>query len=295
MSLSCSPLLRRACSALLLLFCVANQEVLASTTVIYPGPESSSGEDRRNAYVIELLGKALAQYGDKYQLREGPRGMSGIRQLHAAADRIVDVAWSLTTEEREQAMLPIRIPIDKGLIGCRLFLINKEDVIKFKAVKTVDDLRKIPLGQVHDWPDIDILRANQFNVISTSTYRGTFSMLKQKRFNYFPRSIIEIWTEKEQEEAEGLSFAIEDSLLIQYPAAYYYFVSKANPTLAHDLEEGLEMMIKNGEFDRLFNQYHGELLQKAQLNNRRIFYLKNPYLPRSAPLSRTELWLQSPR
>ena len=254
----------------------------------YIGPGSASGVDKRNDYFIELLQHALARSKKNYSLSMGSRGLSGLRQLYAVADGTVDVGWSLTTDEAEQTLLPIRIPIDKGLIGWRLLLINKDDEKVFADVKTIDDLRAMTLGQGLDWPDTPILRANHFTVQGVTNYSGIFKMLKQKRFRYFPRSILEIWGE--QEEQKAMDFSIENTLLIRYPAAFYYFVNRDNPDLAKDIEMGLEAMIRDGEFDKLFNAHYAQYIKKARLETRHVFKLDNPYLPKATPLNRQELW-----
>ncbi|MES2822410.1 MAG: hypothetical protein V4732_02325 [Pseudomonadota bacterium] len=254
----------------------------------YLGPGSLVGEDKRNDYYIELLQKALARTGKQYVFERATRGLSGSRQLYTVADGSVDVGWSVSTDEKEKTLRPIRIPIDKGLIGWRLLLINKDDARLFADIKSINDLRSIRLGQGQDWADTFILRANQFNVEGVSTYDGMFKMLKQKRFRYFPRSIMEIWSEVD--EHKDLNLAIENTILIHYPAAFYYFVSTENLSLAQDIEAGLEAMIKDGEFDKVFNKYHAQRIINANLDRRRIYKLNNPYLPKATPLNRSELW-----
>jgi hypothetical protein len=254
----------------------------------YLGPGSLVGEDKRNDYYIELLQKALARTGKHYIFEQATRGLSGSRQLYTVADGSVDVGWSLSTDEKEKTLRPIRIPIDKGLIGWRLLLINKDDAKLFADIKSINDLRSIRLGQGQDWADTLILRANHFNVEGVSTYDGMFKMLKQKRFRYFPRSIMEIWSEVD--EHKDLNLAIEGTILIHYPAAFYYFVSTENLALARDIETGLEAMIRDGEFDKIFNKYHAQRIKNAKLDQRRVYKLNNPYLPKATPLNRSELW-----
>lgn len=271
----------------------AGQAEPSVINIRYIGPGSIEGEDKRNDHYIELLKHALARTGKRYSFEMGPRGLSGLRQLYAVADGTVDVGWSLTTPSIEESLIPIRIPLDKGLIGWRLFLINKDDAQLFNDIKKVDELRKITLGQGLDWPDTQILRANNFAVQGVSTYSGIFKMLKQKRIRYFPRSILEIWAEVDEQ--KELDLAIEDTLSIRYPAAFYFFIRKENPELAHDIESGLEAMIKDGEFDRIFNKNYAHLIAKAHLERRQTFILDNPSLPKETPLNRPELWFDFPK
>lgn len=265
----------------------------AEIKVRYLGQGSLEGEDKRNDYYVELLQKALARSGKYYTFEKGSRGLSGLRQLYAIANGTVDVGWTLSTEENEKLLVPIRIPIDKGLVGWRLLMINKEDEKLFKNIKSIDDLRQIRSGQGQDWIDTAILRANQFNVEGVSTYEGIFKMLKQKRIRYFPRSIMEI--SAEIEEHKDLDLTIEPTLLIHYPAAIYFVVNVEKSALAKDIESGLKAMIKDGEFNKLFEKYNAQSIKKANLNQRHLYHLNNPYLPKVTPINQPELWFDVKR
>ena len=48
----------------------------------------------------------------------GAPGAAGL----ASSQGTVDICWTMSTDERETQILPIRIPIDKGLIGWRIAL-----------------------------------------------------------------------------------------------------------------------------------------------------------------------------
>ncbi len=196
----------------------------------------------------------------------------------------------MTSEAREQALRPIRIPIDKGLLGWRLFLIKKSNAASFTKVKTLDDLRKLQAGQGHDWPDTEILRHNGLNVQTNTSYEGLFRMLEAKRFDYFPRSVIEIWDEQNAFGLEDLE--IEKGVILYYPTAFYFFVNKEDRTLARAIETGLNNAIQNGKFEKLFQQTYGDVLQRAHMRTRTRLQLANPLLPKATPLGRKELWMQ---
>ena len=61
--------------------------------------------------------------------------------------------------------------------------------------------------------------------------------------------------------------------------------------LSNALEKGMETIIQNGEFDKLFYEYHGNFIKKAQLEDRIIIKLDNPILPVKTPLNNKRLWL----
>lgn len=202
----------------------------------------------------------------------------------------LDLIATMTTSEREKKLLPVYIPVFKGLLGYRIFIINKRDQEKFSAVKTLGDLKKFVAGQGHDWPDTQILRSNGIPVVTSSNYPGMFSMLQSGRFDYFPRGVHEPWREVKTHKDKGL--VVERTLLLQYTSPYYYFVRKDNHQLADRIERGLRLAVKDGSYDHLFYN-HPEtknIFESAHIEERRIFSLRNPFLSQETPLSDKELW-----
>jgi hypothetical protein len=66
--------------------------------------------------------------------------------------------------------IPASAPaIDKGLLGYRMFLVRDADLPRF-AVRTLDDLRKLRVGQGKDWIDVPILRKAGFPVVEGTSY-----------------------------------------------------------------------------------------------------------------------------
>lgn len=278
---------RKAASALLglCLACLATVSLAAKTVVTYPKQESANG------YPAQVLRLALQEAGIDFDLNPSDTPMPQGRALQQlASGENVNVVWSMTSKERELKLRPIRIPIDKGLLGWRLFLINKASAATFAKVKTLSDLRKLQAGQGHDWPDTEILRFNGLPVQGSASYEGLFKMLRAQRFDYFPRSIIEIWDE--QKAFGGTDFEIEKTVLLHYPTALYFFVNKNDRALAKAIETGLNTAIQNGKFDKLFQQNYGDVLQRAHVHSRTQLQLTNPLLPLATPLERKELWIQ---
>ena len=71
----------------------------------------------------------------------------------------------------------ILIPLDKGLIGYRVFLINKDRQPEFSAITTLEELKHLKVGQGLSWADVEVWRANGFDVIEGSNYNGLFHMV----------------------------------------------------------------------------------------------------------------------
>jgi len=261
----------------------------AQTSVVYPRQIHTDNET--TTYPVKLLKLILQYSNENYTLKKSSLKLLQGRALQELEqNQIVDVVWSMTSIQREKNLIPIRIPIYKGLIGARLLLVNNKDASKFNKVTAKKDLLKFYAGQGHDWPDTNILKFNNVPAITGANYEGLFRMLRLDRFNYFPRSIIEIWDEAKVHQNEDI--IIDPRLLIHYPTATYFFVNKNNQKLASDLKNGFSKIIKNGKFDKLFYQYHGDFIKKANLENRVIIKLDNPILPLKTPLDKKKLWFQ---
>ncbi len=253
-------------------------------------------KDFRNIYKIELLKLALSKtektYGP-FELQKTKTKMQQDRCLKSLARRkYVDVVWSMTSIEREKELLPIRIPLQKGLLGHRIFIINQKDQPKFDKIRNFEDLQNLTAGQGHDWPDTIILRTNKLKVVTSSSYDGLFNMLKIDRFDYFPRGVTEPWSEVEAR--KDLNLVVEKKILLRYRAPEYFFVNNNNTQLAKRLEEGLRMAIKDGSFDEVFHKDPDviNVLKYAKIHNRMVFDLDNPFLPSLTPVNDKSLWLQ---
>jgi len=259
----------------------------AATVLRYPRSEPRAAPSEH--YPVRLLRMALERSRHKYVLQSTPLMMRQSRALlELQSGRILDVMWTMTSREREQDLLPIRIPLDRGLIGWRLLLIRKSDTARFAAIRKAEELRAMTALQGHDWPDTDILRANGFQVQTASDYAGMFGMLATDRVDYFPRATFEIWDEAKAHAKEGL--VVAPGLALYYPSAFYYFVNKRNLALAADIERGMALMLADGSYEKLFNEYFGAMIERAALAKRRVFNLRNPLLPEATPLARREFW-----
>ncbi|MDX5373063.1 MAG: transporter substrate-binding domain-containing protein [Pseudomonadaceae bacterium] len=205
-------------------------------------------------------------------------------------DGSLQLMWSMTSKAREASLLPVRIPIYKGLIGWRVPLVRREDKHWLSRVQGLDDLKPMRFGQRADWPDTRILRGNGLQVITSQSYESLFRMLDAGRFDLFPREVVVAWHEQAQATRDGLALEVDEHIVIHYPTAFYFFTSRARADLAEAIEQGLEAMIADGSFDALFRQHHGATLERARLEQRRRIELNNPELPAQTPFQREELW-----
>ena len=277
----------------LLLASLLTPPLLADNSGTLRYPRRADGDEFRSAYALAQLQLALDKAGSPLRLEPSHYSMEQERALvNLEHNDRLDIAWSMTSIEREQRLLAVRIPLDKGLFGWRLALLPKNRAQLLKEVRSLEDLRQFSAGQGHDWPDSDILRGHGLPVRVSSNYGSLFRMLQAQRFDYFPRSVIEIWDELEHPRAKQL--VVDPHVLLHYPTAMYFFFSRKRPELAETVRIGMEKAIADGSFERLFQQHFAASLQRAQLDQRQLIELHNSLLPAATPLQRRELWFTAP-
>jgi ABC-type amino acid transport substrate-binding protein len=253
---------------------------------------NDNGSDPNAAYVIKLIKLAIEHIDTQYNVEINKEAFTQAKvNEEVRTNGILDVVWTTADAEIEKTLLPIRIPLLKGLLGYRIFIIHKDNQYKFKQINTMEDLKKITIGQGRTWTDAKILEANGLQVIKSNKYPNLFYMLDGARFDAFARGVNEPFGELAQR-PEMKDLMVEETLLISYKMPFYLFVSPDNKQLAKDLELGLNRAIADGSFDKVFYSDPNikDVLEKANMKNRKVFYLENPFLTKETPLNRTELW-----
>jgi len=248
--------------------------------------------DPNAAYAIKMLKLAIAHSDNpKYQVDVIKQDFTQARvNEEVRTGGLLDLCWTASDAQIEAQLLPVRIPLFKGLLGYRIFIINKNNQAKFDKVKTLDDLKKLTLGQGRTWADGRILEANGFTVVKANKYSSLFNMVEGGRFDGFPRGVHEPFGELESH--PELELAVEKTLMVYYQMPFYLFVSHENKALATLLETGFERAIANGDFDKVFygDKAIQDVMQKADMKNRKLFKLDNPTLSKETPINRKELW-----
>lgn len=249
-----------------------------------------SGDGGIHGYAKGLLKVALSKIPEKYEWAEQTVD-SEARQVQMIEDGQLDIVWYATTNEYEEQLMPIRICIFKGLLGYRVLMIKKGTQPRFNDIRTIEDLRKVSLGQGRFWADTSVLTANGLKVVKVVKYESLFFMLDGDRFDGFPRGAHEPWSEIQR--YSKLDLDVEKNLLLSYTNPFYFFVSKSNTELAKNIERGLRIAIEDGSFEEYFmnDPTVKAAFQQANLKNRIIIPLNNPSLPKLTPVNDKSLWL----
>lgn len=237
----------------------------------------------------EALALALSKIDTPYQLNHPTaqtvneaRGELGLLKDH------FDVEWISVSEHRNKTLIPIKIPIYRGILGLRLLLVRKESARIIGEVTQLEDLRRFKAGHGTHWKDLNIYKANKLPVHDSVSYKKLFEQLKEKRFDYFARGINEIWGELD---ANSDHLTIAENVLLYYPYPVFFYVSPKRPQLAQDLEQGLLQSMKDGSFDQLFERHHGKYIEQANLAKRHLIYLDTPDASHKAINFKDDWWL----
>lgn len=253
---------------------------------------SHSQSHKRYEFGLKILKSALNSINVKVNLKKLENVNEGRTNLLLESGD-VDFIFLSTNREREKKFHPIKIPVYNGLLGCRLLLVPKKSKDRFKNVKSVADLAPFIAGHGRHWGDRHIYKANNLKVMTSVRYPLIFQQLIAGRIDYFHRGVSEIWSELE-DYSDTLAIANGPALFYKHPV--YFFVAKDKHKLAALIEKGLSSIKKSGEFDRVFLEYHGDFIKKANLPQRNFVILKNnPILPDKSPLLDTKSWLGKKR
>lgn len=253
-------------------------------------------ETDTRVYEFELLHLVLEKTVEEY----GPYTMEASKtiynprrsEIELKKGTEVNLDWQpILQMNMRQEFIMIPIPLMKGILGYRIFLIHRKDRQKFAEIKTLDELKQLRVGQGLDWADVPIFEHNGFRVVTGKDYDGLFEMLIVGRFDFFSRGVGEALPEYNLRKDQLPDLWIEETILLYYPYPMYYFINRQHPELAERLERGLRLMIEDGSFDKFFWKYYGPIIEKARVKNRKLFKIENPFLPPEVQLDHKELWI----
>ncbi|WP_395949155.1 MULTISPECIES: hypothetical protein [Aeromonas] len=254
--------------------------------------------DLDSEYQLKLLELALDRAGQPYKLERVDLNLNQFTlQQELRKGKTINVFWMGTSSALESALIPVPIPLFRGLEGLRLSFIHSDAQEKFNQVNTLADLKQLKAAQGVGWADNKILEQ-----AGIATYAGRYSNLFRlindgDKLDFFPRGLVEIFAERRELAAQYPNLAIEQHLLIRYPFAEFFFVSPEAPKLAKALQSGLERAYADGSFMTFFheNPRIREALASANLEQRVTISLPNPDM---TPLLRSipaQYWDYPPR
>ena len=278
----------------------------AARAVEEPGRQAMSFTYNRNQsgiagvdrYVWQVLDLALqrtrGEYGD-YRL-DSVMSMPTDRRVYALAHGLEGVTVCLFTDnpDREKLLVPVRIPVDRGLLGYRVLLIPAEQQARFAAVSSLADLASVRFGLLPWWDDATVMRRAGFEVVPGDNYKGLFQMLAARRFDALSRGAREVLPEYDLLKSAMPDLVVERHLALHYPMPTYFWFrdDDAGRRRAARVKAGLQRMVADGTLKRLFDQEYGSALAQLDLAHRLILELPNPLLDGAEIPRDPEFWFR---
>ena len=264
-----------------------------SEQVLINRPESE--RDTRGRYFRKLLVEALRRTEPEYGRAQVGYAASQMTWERLASEartgNLVQVFAAATRRRFEEDLIPVRIPLEKGALGFRVFLIRRETQPRFASIRTLEELKRLRCGLGRDWSITGSFEQLGFNVVASPKYENLFEMLQGDRFDYCPRGLTEALDELQVRQRDMPGIALEKTLLLDMPLPVYFFVTPARPRLAQRIQKGLRAMLADGSFDRAFRAEYGKVFRAVGIKGRRAFRVPNPDLGPETPLGDKALWL----
>jgi hypothetical protein len=200
------------------------------------------------------------------------------------------------------AVLPMREPIRRGLLGLRLLLAPAELAPVLSQIRSQRELSRFRLGYGDDWSDLEQMRTLGFSVVTASSYAGLFRMLANQRFDWMHRGVNEVWAELDHPVLVPHGLVLVPGLALYYPLDDYFCVSPRRPDLLRLLQAGYLKLQHSGRYRQWFLEHYGRSLVRAGMHRRRVLQLSGYGVPPGTPLERfdaaqlslTEAILQPP-
>lgn len=263
---------------------------------VHPPPEAAN--DNRHRYYWELLEAALAANRERYGDAEVSAFTGAAMNFQRAVMEVesgrgrVNIVSRATNRELESRLLAVPIPLDKGLLGARLFLVTPATQKRLAGVQTLEQLKAFSFGLASSWTDVKVLGAAGFRIVLADDYPSLFSMLSAGRFDIFSRGVVEIVAEWRNYKETLSNLQIEQRLMLQYPLPRYFFVPRTpeGERMAERIADGLQRLRANGEYERRYRSWKQLVLRELDIAGRQVLRLGNSELSDAAPLNDSFWW-----
>lgn len=260
---------------------LADEELPPPTPLIVTHKLPELGSSERSLHEVEVLrlalDKTVAEFGP-YELRGIPP-MNRARTLVSLSHNLYpNLVLQMSYEDElpaQQNLSYIPFPLDLGAFSYRVCFARNELQNRKKPIHQLNDLKNYTFGSGIGWSDSKILRANGLTVVESNSVLSLFRMTKAGRVDFFCRAPMEMLFEQQFQGNLGLT--ADKEIALYYPLPKFFFSHKENKALLTRIQKGLEIAYADGSFKTLWRSRHGEGIAQAQLNQRRIFKLDNPF------------------
>lgn len=274
---------------LLLLFISTSTNIVQAKTQNIVMWYKSFHEKHTSQLLHHVLDNSVDKFGH-YELIESDSITQGRAFSVLANYSGLDIITAAPSLSREQSTYAIPIPINRGLLGVRICLLQKGNTNKFQRIETLQDIidNKIVFGQGEHWPDTQILQANGLRVVTSPLHANLHEMLRAGRFDCFPRAISELDDELELYGSKGID--VESSFAIVYKLPLFFWFNSENNALIERVHSGLLKSVADRSYHEINRHSFEAVLKKYNIESRNIIYLNNPNESELVKSTVRELW-----
>lgn len=244
--------------------------------ILYPNIDGIGAESIGYS-VLEL---ALEKSGSSFNVVLDKREVNQDRSRRMVEMGQLDVFDTGFQRELEDRFDPIYLPLDRGILGWRLFIIHKDSRAELSKVNNISDLQKFVAGQGNGWGDIVILENAGLKVKTAAKIPNLIRMVGGKRFDIFPLGANEVFTFLEKFREGNPNLTVDENVVLVYPYGRFFFVQKGNTELAAAITKGMEIALKDGSLQAMLeqHQFFKDAFSKANLKNRVRIDIETPNL-----------------
>jgi hypothetical protein len=245
-------------------------------------------------YILDLMKLVLEQtrpeFGD-YQLQIIPKELTAMRKaLLVSEGEVINISDSPPLSLIANAgVIPIPMDIFKGLLGYRECIINSSVNKNLDAIKDINMLRNITIGQGLGWPDVEVYSFNNIKTATSSSFDGLFGMLAFNRFDCLALGLNEIDLIYADKKNSFPVISVDKKLLILYEYPFYFYVSDKHPKIADRFDKGMKKIILNKQFDMLFDTYFHGTTAGLDIKNRNLICLESPFSAKKNQCSKANI------
>jgi hypothetical protein len=200
------------------------------------------------------------------------------------------------TKDREALYHSIKVPLYMGLLGYRVMIIRKDRYQEFSNIKHEKELKALVACQAIHWPDSDILAANGYKVARVLKFNSMFTLVRNKRCDYFPRAIIEGYPEiiAYSEQTHNDDLMVFDDIILHYKLPLYFYINVNDKPLADALTQGINLAAADGSLLKLMKNHPltKALFPLTKWNNKKFYPLFNPLLSEDMPINDAKYWIK---
>lgn len=256
---------------------------LPAYTAEYVIPNKKAGQARfhdGSAFHTELIEQAL-KYTDStlgnFVSRPVTHSIPNSRIPESVIkDEELNVFWAAGTLEYQMPELfAIKIPLIKGLAGCRLLMESKDKPL---SKERLVDYSALTFGLRHDWVAREIFEYNKLHIQTALNNKTLMLTLGAGRYDAIPVAADQIKNLLEANEGVAENFSVSELAIFQFPLPTIYYVNSNYPALAHALERGLIALKENGIFDSLIKKHFKYQLDILKNTKFATITLENPFL-----------------